>query len=242
MPGSATIPSHTPLAALPAIVLDLETTGLDVKRDRMVQAAAIAMLGSQILDAPRINQIIDPGMPVPEASSRIHGLTDADRRGRAPLHRFRGNPAGNPRGTRRGRAPCGFRSRRPAQRGGTDGHCLGRPAHARHCHACRRARAGASRSRARDRGKASRRHDHGPAQRIRRQHGRRRSVRAPDPADARERYPHPGRGPVPRRAPRRSSPPASRARLVCAAEQGARAGAARPFESTAMYSSAACGS
>ncbi len=78
MPGSATIPSHTPLAALPAVVLDLETTGLDVKRDRVVQAAAIAMLGSKILDAPRVNQVIDPGMPVPEVSTRIHGLTDAD--------------------------------------------------------------------------------------------------------------------------------------------------------------------
>ena len=78
MPGSVTIPSHTPLAALPAVALDLETTGLDVKRDRVVQAAAIAMLGSQILEAPRIDQIINPGIPVPEVSTRIHGLSDTD--------------------------------------------------------------------------------------------------------------------------------------------------------------------
>ena len=78
MAGSHPIPTHTPLAALPAVALDLETTGLDVKQDRTVQVAAIAVLGSQILEAPRIDQVIDPGIPIPDASTRIHGLSGAD--------------------------------------------------------------------------------------------------------------------------------------------------------------------
>jgi DNA polymerase-3 subunit epsilon/CBS domain-containing protein len=78
MAGAAKIPKHTPLAALPAVALDLETTGLDVKRDRIVQIAAIAMSGAAILESPRIDRIIDPGVPIPEASTRIHGLSDKD--------------------------------------------------------------------------------------------------------------------------------------------------------------------
>jgi CBS domain-containing protein len=78
MPGSVSIPIHTPIAALPAVVLDLETTGLNVKHDRVVQAAAIAMLGARILETPRLNQLVNPGMPIPESATRIHGLADAD--------------------------------------------------------------------------------------------------------------------------------------------------------------------
>ena len=59
MPGSVSIPIHTPIAALPTVVLDLEATGLDVKHDRVVQAAAVAMLGARILEAPRLNQLVN---------------------------------------------------------------------------------------------------------------------------------------------------------------------------------------
>jgi DNA polymerase-3 subunit epsilon/CBS domain-containing protein len=68
--------------------LDLETTGLDVKKDRVVQAAAIAMLGSQILDAPRIDQVIDPAIPIPESATRIHGIADTDVAGAPRLPDF----------------------------------------------------------------------------------------------------------------------------------------------------------
>lgn len=84
MPGRNPIPTHTPVAALPAIVLDLEATGLDVRNDRVVQAAAIPMLGSQVQEAPRLDQLVNPGIPIPDASLRIHGISDADVVG-APL-------------------------------------------------------------------------------------------------------------------------------------------------------------
>ena len=71
-------PSHTPLIALPALSLDLETTGLDPRRDRIVQLAAVAMDGPRLLDTPRIDRLIDPGIPIPESATRIHGLSDTD--------------------------------------------------------------------------------------------------------------------------------------------------------------------
>ncbi len=66
------------LSTLPVVAFDLETTGLDVRRDRVVQVGAVAMLGSKILDAPRLDCLIDPGVPIPAPSTRIHGLGDAD--------------------------------------------------------------------------------------------------------------------------------------------------------------------
>ena len=70
--------NHTALAALPAVVLDLETTGLDVTRERVVQIGAVAMMGGKILEAPRLDQLINPGVPIPPAATRIHGLKDDD--------------------------------------------------------------------------------------------------------------------------------------------------------------------
>ena len=65
------------LAALPILAFDLETTGLDVKADRIVQIGAVAMLGARIQDTPRIDQLIDPGMAIPAVATRIHGLDAA---------------------------------------------------------------------------------------------------------------------------------------------------------------------
>jgi signal-transduction protein with cAMP-binding, CBS, and nucleotidyltransferase domain/DNA polymerase III epsilon subunit-like protein len=78
MPAKLPPASHTVLSALPVIVLDVETTGLDVRRDRIVQVGAVAMLGQRILDEPRLDQLIDPGVPIPASATRIHGLTDID--------------------------------------------------------------------------------------------------------------------------------------------------------------------
>ena len=70
--------NHIALAALPAVVLDLETTGLDVTRERVVQVGAVAMMGGKILEAPRLDRLINPGVPIPPAATRIHGLKDED--------------------------------------------------------------------------------------------------------------------------------------------------------------------
>lgn len=77
--------SHTPLIALPVLVLDLETTGLDVRNDRVVQIGAIAMRGTHPVPGVEFDRLVNPGIPIPQASSRIHGLFDADVAGAPPL-------------------------------------------------------------------------------------------------------------------------------------------------------------
>jgi CBS domain-containing protein len=70
--------SQTPLIALPVVSLDLETTGLDVRRDRVIQVGLVAMQGGMISDAPRVDLLVDPEMPIPNTASRITGITDHD--------------------------------------------------------------------------------------------------------------------------------------------------------------------
>jgi DNA polymerase-3 subunit epsilon/CBS domain-containing protein len=76
MPRADPPTNATPLAALPAVALDLEATGLNPARDRIVQVAAIAMLGPRLLDALRLQSNVRPGIPVPASASAIHGLRD----------------------------------------------------------------------------------------------------------------------------------------------------------------------
>lgn len=78
MSGTLPPPSHTPLVALPGLSLDLETTGLDVRRDRIVQIGAVALKGDKIVEAPRIDQLISPGVAIPTKATEIMGLGDAD--------------------------------------------------------------------------------------------------------------------------------------------------------------------
>ena len=78
MPGTHRPPSHIALAALPGIALDLETTGLDVVHARIVGIGAVAMRGPEVLDAPRIDTRVNPGIPTGSDSTRIHRLTDGD--------------------------------------------------------------------------------------------------------------------------------------------------------------------
>lgn len=66
----------TALAALPVAVLDLETTGLDVRRDRIVQVAVLGMQGSRLASQPRVDQLLDPGIPIPPQATAIHRIED----------------------------------------------------------------------------------------------------------------------------------------------------------------------
>lgn len=60
----------------PLIALDLETTGLDPQRDRIVEVCLLKFQPDGSRD--RLLARIDPGMPIPAAASAIHGITDAD--------------------------------------------------------------------------------------------------------------------------------------------------------------------
>lgn len=60
----------------PIIFFDLETTGLDIARDRIVELCYLRVEpnGNEEARSMRLN----PGMHIPEASSSVHGITDAD--------------------------------------------------------------------------------------------------------------------------------------------------------------------
>lgn len=60
----------------PLVFLDLETTGINVASDRIVEIALLKVNadGSEEEKVFRIN----PEMPIPEAASRIHGIFDQD--------------------------------------------------------------------------------------------------------------------------------------------------------------------
>ncbi len=68
----------TPLSGLRALVLDTETTGLDVTTARIVSIGALAIDGSEIEDDGALSVLVNPGVPIPPESTRIHGISDTD--------------------------------------------------------------------------------------------------------------------------------------------------------------------
>lgn len=60
----------------PLAFFDLETTGVKVGTDRIVQIAIVRLMpdGSR----QQYETLVNPGMPIPPESTRIHGITDLD--------------------------------------------------------------------------------------------------------------------------------------------------------------------
>ncbi|MEU5593066.1 3'-5' exonuclease [Streptomyces sp. NPDC020298] len=52
---------------------DTETTGINVERDRIVTACVVQVGGNQPVAAA--NWLADPGVDIPEAAARVHGIT-----------------------------------------------------------------------------------------------------------------------------------------------------------------------
>ncbi len=70
--------TNDPLLALDAVVFDTETTGLDPAQARLLQIGAVRLVaGHPDEDAP-FEIKVNPGAPIPPASSAIHGLRDSD--------------------------------------------------------------------------------------------------------------------------------------------------------------------
>lgn len=65
---------HQPLLALDAIVFDTETTGLDASEARLLQFGAVH-IEAGALAAARFECKVNPGVAIPPASTKIHGLT-----------------------------------------------------------------------------------------------------------------------------------------------------------------------
>jgi len=67
----------------PLIFFDLETTGLHLKNDRIVELALIKITpqGDVLEKVRRFN----PGIPIPPEATAVHGITDDDVAGEAPF-------------------------------------------------------------------------------------------------------------------------------------------------------------
>jgi DNA polymerase III epsilon subunit-like protein len=56
------------------VAIDLETTGLDAGRDAAVAVAVVPFRGGEPIGG--YETLVNPGRPIPAASTRIHGITD----------------------------------------------------------------------------------------------------------------------------------------------------------------------
>lgn len=56
------------------VVFDLETTGLSPSKDEIIEISGIKMHENEIKD--EFTTLVNPGIPIPPAASRINGITD----------------------------------------------------------------------------------------------------------------------------------------------------------------------
>ncbi len=65
------------------VSLDLETTGLDPKKDRIIEIGAVKFTGEKSLDT--WSTLVNPGRRIPPQISKLTGITDAMVRGQPPI-------------------------------------------------------------------------------------------------------------------------------------------------------------
>ncbi len=58
----------------PVCFIDLETTGINLSSDRIIEIAIVKVMPDQTRQTKR--KLLNPEMPIPEASSAIHGITN----------------------------------------------------------------------------------------------------------------------------------------------------------------------
>lgn len=73
------------LAALDAVAIDCETTRLDARSARIVQIAAVEISEGAVKHEGAFDRLVDPGLPIPPETTKIHGITDAMVKGAPPF-------------------------------------------------------------------------------------------------------------------------------------------------------------
>jgi CBS domain-containing protein len=69
--------SATPLLALDAVAFDTETTSLDPRVARIVEVGAARLASGRLSEGDTFRTLVNPGIPIPEISARVHGIDDA---------------------------------------------------------------------------------------------------------------------------------------------------------------------
>lgn len=65
------------LSNLSYVVFDTETTGLLPHKDEIVQIGALRVVRNRIVAGEQFGTLVDPGTPIPAASTKVHGISDA---------------------------------------------------------------------------------------------------------------------------------------------------------------------
>ncbi|MEC8936342.1 MAG: 3'-5' exonuclease, partial [Pseudomonadota bacterium] len=74
------------LRCLDIVAFDTETTGLELRRgDTVISLGACRIVNGRLLANDAFDHFVDPKRAIPAASTVIHGITDADVAGAAPL-------------------------------------------------------------------------------------------------------------------------------------------------------------
>lgn len=63
--------------------IDLETTGIHPGDDRIIEVAAVRVVGGEVAD--RFESLVDPGCPIPSDVVHLTGITDRDVKGARPI-------------------------------------------------------------------------------------------------------------------------------------------------------------
>ncbi len=75
-PAIVSVHQGTPIDELPVVILDTETTGLEITRDRVIQVGAVRAHGMRIFRQIVLDRLVNPGQPIPPRSTAIHGITN----------------------------------------------------------------------------------------------------------------------------------------------------------------------
>ena len=66
--------------------IDIETTGLNTQKDRIIDICVIKIHPNGAEET--LNSVINPNIPIPTESTQIHGITDADVKGKPTFEEF----------------------------------------------------------------------------------------------------------------------------------------------------------
>jgi len=72
-----TVSPQTPLASLPALVIDTETTGLNPRQDRVISIGGVRLQGARLYRSWTMNLLVNPGRAIPSRTIAVHGISNS---------------------------------------------------------------------------------------------------------------------------------------------------------------------